>query len=197
MDFKQWLEQNEDGTHTVRTNRNVMVQFDPEVPRVFMRIVNKKFAPEYLADLCGALPNMKVYASATYGTIMLQAFGKGIKAARTIMSGRIVNDDIYIEKQYRGQGTLAKMLNIQADSAHKLGIEIISAFAQKGGDNNGYYTLPRLGFDAETKQGKLSNIMGTPEGRESWKQGGSAMKMLFSTNPDGYSRQTLNQYLAR
>ena len=74
---------------------------------------------------------------------------------------------------------------------------------------NGYYTWPRLGYDAELEpeyRRKLpeqfrdartvQDLMATREGAEHWKRTGYMAQMKFDTTPGSRSIQVLNRYLA-
>lgn len=75
---------------------------------------------------------------------------------------------------------------------------------------NGYYTLPRLGFDGDltTEQRqqlpppfahmrRVSELMQTPAGRDWWRANGSDIDVAFDTNPGFPSMSTLQRYLGQ
>lgn len=199
LEFKLWLNsqirESQKYEHEVILPNNIKIVFDYKLPNNFQKLTKQKFSPELAARLTGSLPNSVVYLTYMYNSIMMQVHGNGIKACSTLYNNRINNDDIYINTNNRGNKTFSKMLKIQSQAAHEIGITRITAFGQQGGDNNGYYTLPRAGFDGDTEHGKLSDIMKTQQGRDFWKQHGKATHLTFDTHPKGLSRSTLDNYV--
>lgn len=73
---------------------------------------------------------------------------------------------------------------------------------------NGYYTWPRLGYDAPLRRAEIEllpanlqhsrtvlDIMATPEGRAWWKENGTGRDMVFDLAENSRSRRTLDAYL--
>lgn len=179
---------------------DITVAYDRETAQAFAKITGRKdFDPAIAAKLAGALPGTKAeIGTSLSGTLMITVSGKGIIANRNVTPfGYIKNVDVILDKSARGNKTLARMLYDQAVAAHEVGIPQIRAEGAGTDGNNGYYTLPRIGFDAETPHGKLSDLMSTPEGREFWRTNGAGKNtdVSFDTNPNSPSMRTLREYL--
>lgn len=121
-------------------------------------------------------------------------------------------DMIWTENNGEGRGT--EIIVDIVDAAKEQNYYRITAFgAGAGGANdgyNGYYTLPRLGFDgilSDTDQIRakeagfivtnVSELMDTPEGRKWWKENGSGLDLSFDLTDGSKSFETLNEYMKK
>ena len=113
--------------------------------------------------------------------------------------------------QQTGKGLGMRVLQEQVKTASKLGIARMECYAagsatEKGW--NGYYTWPRLGYDARLppkistkltgklkKAKKVSDLMKTQEGRDWWKENGSGLDMQFDLKGGSVSRKVFDNYV--
>ncbi len=115
---------------------------------------------------------------------------------------------LYANKANGGSGT--EVLADIVSNARSQGVEKIEAFGAgtKGDAYNGYYSLPRLGFDgplsddmrkAASESGfsaeRVSDLMKTEKGRSWWKENGHGMELTFDLSDDSESLKTLSSYL--
>lgn len=136
-------------------------------------------------------------------------------AQRTIIKdekGRtyIENDSFFLEASAQDKGLGTKTLKRQVDAASKLGIDRIVTYGVGGAGEatNGYYTWPRLGYDAKIPAAPrftgdrgdskmLSDLMKTDKGRKEWKRNGSSLKMEFDLKDGSRSRKVLDAYVEK
>ena len=102
----------------------------------------------------------------------------------------------------------------QVKTAQRFGVDRIETTAagnfrdMQSGSWNGYYTWPRLGYDAPLYSGEIASLpsnlrnarsvqdlMGNQEGRDWWKLNGSTRDMKFDLSPNSKSIKVLNNYL--
>jgi hypothetical protein len=113
---------------------------------------------------------------------------------------------------YRGQGTDTFAHQVQALAS--VGVKRIETFASRlDGANglNGYYTWPRMGYDADIPDhlretipkeinlkadGTLLDLFQTQAGRDWWKKHGEAIDVEFDLTPGSRSMRVLDAYLA-
>lgn len=116
-------------------------------------------------------------------------------------------DSIFVKKPGNGKGT--EVVADVVDAAKEEGFSKVTAFGAgiKGDAYNGYYTLPRLGFDGKLspmmidkakKDGfqvtKVSELMATSSGRSWWKENGAGIDLEFDLLDGSYSLKTLEEY---
>ncbi|MEN6449325.1 MAG: hypothetical protein ABFC96_02445 [Thermoguttaceae bacterium] len=101
-----------------------------------------------------------------------------------------------------------QMFYRQARNAARLGVTRIEAVAGRRGDENGYYSWPRYGFDAplpprfrrslpddwQHLRGLL-HLMSSERGRQWWRQHGFTLPVAFDLALGSRSRKTLTCYL--
>lgn len=137
--------------------------------------------------------------------------------------GKIVhNEAFFAEKTGTGLGT--RLLANQVDAAARLGVDRIMTMAERldsddpGSAMVGYYTWPRLGYDAPLngrlqellgaaakphgltqaeidRMGTLQDLFRTKGGRDLWKEAGLGMPMAFDPKPGSRSREILDAYV--
>ncbi len=135
------------------------------------------------------------------------------------------NDEFWMHANAQGNGIGTEVFGRQVEQCQEMGIDSIRCHAAKENPqvpskpHNGYYTWPRMGYDAEisanTNSGvfdnsvheairkkfpnavALSDVMATPEGREWWKaNGGEVYKMTFDLFPGSRSMAIFEAYQA-
>lgn len=127
----------------------------------------------------------------------------------------IHNDALVVEDGGRGIGV--RLFAAQVRMAAQLGVQAIETVGGQGTthllhravDMNGYYTWPRLGYNADLKQWlareasddldreitTVRDLMQTAEGRDWWKRNGYQIDLTFDLTPGSQSRQDLKAYL--
>lgn len=119
---------------------------------------------------------------------------------RTTTGLELNNNIVHVDPGSQGKGIYKASLELQIATAKALKISKITAKGEGnyGSVNNGYYTLPRLGFDAKLPStwikdhgaklpsnvggaSKVSDLMKTSEGREYWKRHGIGLYMTLDT----------------
>lgn len=124
------------------------------------------------------------------------------------MSLFLYTDLLVLKSEFRGQGFATSMLRQQVDKAIELGFSSLALYADGGygQELSGYYTWPRLGFNADIPAGlilpnalrnsrDILDIMSTPAGREWWKKNGIPVNMEFNLEDDSKSLRVFRDYL--
>ena len=146
--------------------------------------------------------------------VMIEAKGKGWSMTRFIekRGNELVlkNNSLMIDPKHQGQGLGTKILSMQVEQATKMGIDRIEATAagRPGSTMNGYYTWPRLGYDAKIpdkiktklpdqfKQAEsILDLYSLPGGSEWWKENGEGSAVSFSLKDGSRSKKILGAYL--
>jgi hypothetical protein len=149
------------------------------------------------ASLVGAPDDAKVSVKETLdGALEVRTEHASYKSIRTI--GKDSDGNVYIENRFievkdQGKGIGTDVFSRQVEQARESGVAYIQAHAASGPGlgkttYNGYYTWPRLGYDApvsdltpkiQSEIGKqfpsaksVLDIMGSKEGRDWWKANG-------------------------
>lgn len=186
------------------------------------KIARLRFGDDYerkLAEVAGAMVGSSIDVTVFKSKyLMIFIKHKDYTATRIILDKTIENEEIYVKKTNKGLGT--KIFLQQVRVAFDNGFENIKAIASgnNGSDYNGYYTWPRLGYDAllsrsmfsgskdvlnqadkllnfsKNNKLRISDLMKTKDGRYFWKQYGSGMKMIFDLKPNSLSRRVLEKY---
>lgn len=190
------------------------------MPAVLKAIIGPHAELHHGADALGAGPGDSVRLSqarqlddGTYYVGATVSTADGVSGNRSLhydpASGKkwIVNDTVSAENPAQGAGTALFARQVAAASA--LGFDHIEAGADRGAGKNGYYTLPRWGYDGEIPDAQraklppeladaktLLDLMATPEGREWWKKNGVPVEVKFDLRPGSRSQQVLAAYLA-
>lgn len=115
---------------------------------------------------------------------------------------------LVLKPEYRGGGFATQMLKRQIDKARELNFSSLALYADGGSGKelSGYYTWPRLGFNASIPHGMVLpeflsdakdvlDIMYTPEGREWWKKNGIPVNMEFKLDKESKSSKAFDRYL--
>lgn len=117
---------------------------------------------------------------------------------------------VYANKKNGGNG--AEIISDIVANSRSQGLEKIDAYGagENGSSYNGYYSLPRLGFDApipdDLKSGlkeagisaaNISDLMGSDAGRAWWKNNGHGTDMTFDLSDGSTSLHMLSSYLNR
>lgn len=190
--------------------------------RVAKNVLGAESKPEDFAALAGAGSGSTVsLRPGVRGGITVEVQSPQYKASRYIYrdnDGKLVveNRTIDVPPEQQGSGIGTEAFARQVEAAQKLGVNYIQANAsgEPGSGTNGYYTLPRLGFDQDLaslpeewphreelqrlfpEAKTVLDLMATPEGREWWKKNGAGLpKARFDLSPGSRSLATFNSYL--
>ena len=112
----------------------------------------------------------------------------------------IENQNFTVHETGNGTGTL--VFARQVSAAISARVARIETYAARGEGMNGYYTWPRLGYDAPVPDEvtlpakfegveRISQLMMTPDGRDWWKENGVSTGMTFDLNEGSLSRKVL------
>jgi hypothetical protein len=128
------------------------------------------------------------------------------------VEGKIYNSSLRVNNSAQGSGIGTKIFATQVQAGIKAGFKSINTYAAKGSSYNGFYTWPRLGYDAPLpgsvreklvvgkllkdaeKFSRISDVMKSKEGRDWWKANGTQGNMEFDLSPGSLSRQVLGAY---
>lgn len=114
-----------------------------------------------------------------------------------------------VNPQARGQGTGAWVVARLAMAAHAFGIGRVTAYADREHGRDGYYALPRMGFDrgfsaAERSRlpgslagvSRLADLMASAPGRAWWREHGWPVSVALDTAPRSREMTALRAYFA-
>jgi len=191
------------------------------------KFFGRELEKEDYAALVGAQPGVKMKVTQIPGDritdegILIEGDSKDYRFSRriSVKDGDLVmeNRELYVKETGRGIGT--KILHDQVEALSDAGFDRIETLAagQKGGEENGYYTWPSLGYDGQVfggflkkaeedlglEKGELAsnpsilNLFDTPGGREWWKENGVGMAMSFDLKDGSRSREVLDETVKR
>ena len=184
--------------------------------RIARRLFRRALTAAEYAGLAGAPRGARVEIGASDGALYLElgdpasAAYRGYYYVRRAASGLVVvNDGFRIARrdlQRRGLGLC--VFGRQVAAAAALGIDRIEVVAGRSGDENGYYTWPRFGFegvlppdvqrvlpiglqDAKT----VLDVMETERGRAWWREYGVTIRAAFDLAQGSRSRTTFDRYV--
>jgi GNAT superfamily N-acetyltransferase len=204
--------------------KNVSVTgYDNQVRNQFRQIFSgREISQEEAVKLSGALDGSQVFMTTGYGgSVNIQWRSVEGRSSVTISKSadgnvKVYNDIFKIHEDYRGQGHALTAFGREIDQAAKLGVKRLDLEAARAtGVFNGYYTWPRLGYDAKLttrytralredvaataamqQATKVSDLMKTSEGRAWWLRNGDSTHMAFDLTPGSLSRRVFDGYRA-
>jgi hypothetical protein len=113
------------------------------------------------------------------------------------------------DQQLRGRCMVLSMFQRQLVTAARLGLAALRAVAERGPCDSGYYTWPRLGFNAALPPHILRrlphdlrharsvlDLMRSAAGRDWWRRRGVALNVTFDLRPGSRSWGAFRRYLA-
>ncbi len=195
----------------------VEVRKEADVFQRIKEITGRDVTRQDLASLTGASEEAIVRVESDIGysgrkEVTLKANSTRYNATRTLKIkdgvAEIHNDYFRVEDEYQGKGLGSEIFARQVENAAKLGFQKITTSAAKGHDYNGYYTWPRLGYDAPipaSVKAKLpdqwqdaknvSDLQINATRREWWKKNGEWIDLTFDLTEGSLSRRILAAYL--
>ena len=183
--------------------------------------MGKEMSKESLAAVAGLDETYTVNEMTirgTEGVVSIHArVGDKVHIVREIdlKNNRIINSNMSIEKDFRGQGIGTKMLVDQVRAASDQGFDSIHLRAAGSGPGErswgeqhgtvGYYTWARLGFVPDRAPNVYAGVgkrvsvnttraMATSQGRAWWKKNGGAFDGTFDLKKGSTSRRVLDAY---
>lgn len=207
-----------------------VTRHDPiEIDRTSTAIFGRALTNEEYRALVGAPhdANLEVTADHESKTLQIHMDGEIAVAGRdepiSYEAERAVYKDgraIVLENQSfimsaSGTGHGSEIFASEVHNASQMGVRRIETFGARVKDEygqnamNGYYTWPRLGYDAEipssyrarlpeSLQGatKFSDLMKTAEGRDWWKANGEGQSYEFDLRKGSLSHRVLDAYMS-
>ncbi len=185
------------------------------VERIARQLFGRELHVHEYAGLAGASDVARVEVGASDGRLYLELLEPS-SAARgyyyvncTKSAVVLLNDGFRIGfKSMRRQGLGLQMFFRQARNAALLGVDRIEAVAGRKGDENGYYTWPRYGFQGLLPGGlrmllpaelrdvrNVLDLMASELGRRWWWEFGETIPVRFHLSPGSRSRKVLMRYI--
>jgi hypothetical protein len=183
--------------------------------QIARRLFRRPLRAWQYAALAGAPDDAQVEVGASGGDLYIE-LGDPLAAAYRghfyvrRMAARLVllNDGFHIRlRRSQGRGLGLRVFRRQVAGAAALGIDSIQATASRRGDENGYYTWPRFGFDgampARLRRDLPSglrwartvlDLMEREEGRLWWRAHGATIRVTFDLRAGSRSRAALQRY---
>ncbi len=175
---------------------------------------------QHVASLVGAPDDAEVHLSPTTDGkgLSISIKGSGFKARRYLRRDKdgklfIKNDIFEVDEDKQGSGIGSEIFSRQVQTASAMGVSylVCEAAGRPGDKMNGYYTWPRMGYDApiasienavkikkqfpEAKT--LLDVMASEEGRDWWKANGLDIeKATFDLTSDSRSMKIHAAYMA-
>lgn len=169
-----------------------------------------KFTKEDIASLVGSQPDTKIMVEREGSTLYVYSDHPLYECERAIYRDHIENNSFEAKVKGKGVGTAILINQVTAAAKHKqFAYLYTTAAGSASSEMNGYYTWPRLGYDAglnlkryladEALQkfgaNRVSDLMKTKDGREWWKENGSGQDMSFDLTRGSLSRKVLSNYV--
>jgi 8-oxo-dGTP pyrophosphatase MutT (NUDIX family) len=188
---------------------------DPEHEAAAAEVFGPGVTGEMVARAAGAPPGTKAkIASVHEGVVTVLAGDEGYEPGAAVdgvslyrefyrdADGKLVVKNVQIATGGGMKGKGTQVFADQVEAAKKLGVAYMVADGSKTGGENGYYTLPRWGYDgavppaaaaklppdlkaAAGNPPTLGGLMSTPEGRAWWKANGVGVEGLKFDLQDG------------
>jgi GNAT superfamily N-acetyltransferase len=189
-----------------------------DVQRVARRLFGRPLHAWEYAGLAGAPDDAHVQVGTYDGGLYVEMADRPPNCCRGVWLMRprdsqvvIVNDGFQIRSaKLRGRGLGLRMFQRQLEHAKGLRIAWIETVAGRCGNENGYYTWPRFGFDgplpgeirrvlplgldhAET----VLDLMAYEKGRLWWKEQGRPIEVRFDMSPGSRCWNVFSRYVRR
>lgn len=194
---------------------NVTVNYEEGAAEFARRLFGRSFTDEDLALATGALDSAEVTVRAEHSRLIANVTHELVFVQQRIFyrdrTGNVViRNQVFRKKPGARRGIGIESFLNQVEGALRLGIRRIhtkGAGSPRSGDDNGYYTWARFGFDASFDEdeadfiprkyalaGGLNDLIGMG-GSEWWKANGWPKRMTFDLDPDSSSMRILNSYV--
>ena len=184
--------------------------------RAARRLFDLALLPREYAGLAGAPDDAQVEVGASGGKLYVELHDPVAAAYRghyyLYRKKAVVvlqNDGFHIHlRAMRRRGLGLRMFYRQARNAAALGVGRIEALAGRRGDENGYYTWPRFGFDGPLpasirrllpvgleRSRTILDLMSCEKGRSWWEEHGVTIRVSFDLASGSRSQCTLARYV--
>jgi len=185
---------------------------------------DRRLQPDDIADLVGAPHDAEVKITKFRTTppyVVLKVTvkhplydGEQIRTIGGKSGGDVsIKNELFKLKENTPQGTGTSVFHRQVQEARARGVKEIQTHAYRSDGFNGYYTWPRLGYDADIPENfkkfymtgeervewgrpiRVSDLMKHPKARENWKNFGESTDMTFDLREGSLSNYILDAYI--
>lgn len=136
----------------VSADRYVNHPAEPVLDAIHDRL-GREWPDEDYARLGGALEGAKVFLTGDQDTLEISIESPEYFCGRAVgvVDGQLVmeNQQFEVYRDHQGRGLGTKVFAQQIAACERMGVTKIGCEAARSGEMNGYYTWPRLGYDAE------------------------------------------------
>ena len=197
-------------------DRNITITEDGDFKEL-QTFLGRNISANEIGDMIGAPDGSIIDIESGSSAVWITAKHPSVSdMKRTLMreDGNLVMiNNILVLNDTAPKGMGTAIVTRQVEAARQLGISKIEMFATGNAQSrefNGYYTWPRLGFNAEIPTGTISRIPSeikgtmrdntmlelyrTQAGRDWWRENGSNSRLAFDTSPNSKSSQALDAY---
>lgn len=204
----------------IRTPKKIKVVFRGNAGEILEEALGRKLTPNEIGGLVGALDGSKIEAANSYSGMQFRVSHPLVAAQERILSidgrGRLFMHNHYFRTSRTApEGIGLKSFATQVHHAEKFGIQYIDTDAvgdfKKSQDENGwngYYSWPRMGYNAELNEDDwekfpltyrgipdLNSLFEQQNGNLVWKHFGTGREMIFDLDPTTPSWRILRKYL--
>ena len=195
--------------------RNIAIDEVDDAFKDLQTFMGRKLSASEVGDMIGAPDGSTISIDTLDNVFYLRSSQTDIEDMDQRLyreDGKLVlyNESIVLNSDApKGMGT--QIITRQVEAARQLGIGKIKLFAAGSPgstDMNGYYTWPRLGFDAKIpntaaiprairetmRDNTMLELYRTQAGRDWWSAKGDGFGMEFDTSPNSKSSQALDAY---
>jgi GNAT superfamily N-acetyltransferase len=198
--FKENLHPRYRGKFINKPAKASKVEVDNDDIEAANALIEKDLTRDDFAHLVGAQKGTTVEIHTYSDSVGVDTTSDEYYNERTVYSDHIHNDLMRVQKEHQGKGIGTKVLYEEVMTAKDLGFDYIDTQAARNDTMNGYYTWPRLGYDAEIddlSQGSYGDLqkikdyadkngftnvrdfMQTKEDRQYWKDYGVGFDAKF------------------
>ena len=187
------------------------------VQRIALRLFGRRLETWEYAGLAGAPDDAEVEVGTYNAGLYVETFQPvascyhAVQLIRRADDGPVVVIDAFrVCEPMRQKGLGSAIFARQLAAASVLGARRIETVAGRNGDENGYYTWPRFGFDGplpdEIRQKlplgidratNVLDLMRCEKGRQWWKAHGIPIRLAFDLADQSRSREVFDRYLGQ
>ena len=186
-----------------------------KIEKAAKKLLGKPVTVRDIAGIVGAPADttVRIFTNPD-GSLWVNAESSGVEMRRFLRVD--LDGNPYIKNEFfsiksvtdQNKGMGLAIFADQVENAAALGITEIRTEAARGPTFNGYYTWARFGYDGAIPGGlaplpdalksakRISEVMGSQEGRDWWRANGVTFNGEFDLTEGSYSRRTLDAYRA-
>ena len=201
-----------------RENIHFCVGERAQVRRAAGELFGPSFSGRHFAGLAGAPHGAEVEVGVCQGNLTIEVSDpqhriyRGVSRVFRTAGGLVLTiEALHIHRpSMRGRGLGLAIFAQQLHTARMLGISRIETRAGRRGDENGYYSWPRYGFDGRLPQWlacrlphelcaaqSVLDLMASQRGRGWWLKHGVTLDVVFDVHKASRSSRTFRRYLTR